>query len=139
MRRLAHLFVMAAILPGVVLPGPVAICLCAAMSCAECDGCCVQPATPKSCCAAHASSSGCPRDAKPAFAARKACVGCLHVAPEKHQTPRPQAQAHELPDFAHATFVALPPLALVAIRPATPARPTSHAPPDELRSLPLLI
>jgi hypothetical protein len=139
MRRLAHLFVILAIVPGVVLPGPVAICLCAAMSCAECDGCCVQPTPPKTCCAAHAASSGCSHDAKPGFVARKACAGCLHLAPEKHQTPRPQAQSHELPDFAHLSCGALPPLALAAITPAPLSRPTSHAPPDGLRSLPLLI
>jgi hypothetical protein len=138
MHRLAHFFVMLAIVPGVVLPGPVAICLCAAMACAECNGCCVQPTPPKTCCAAHAASN-CAHDAKPGFIARKACAGCLHLAPEKHQTPRPQAQSHQLPDFAPAAFVALPALAPVAIARAAVARPTSHAPPDELRSLPLLI
>jgi hypothetical protein len=138
MSRLANLLVMVAILPGVVLPGPVAICLCAAMSCVECDGCCVEPA-PKSCCSAHAARQDCSRETNPGFVARKACAGCLQLAPEKHQSPRPQVQSHELPDFAPDSVVAQLPVPRFAVTLAPLARATSHAPPDELRSLPLLI
>src|SRR5688572_16354452 len=138
-RRSAHLLLILAILPGVVLPGPIAICACAALSCSGCEGCCA-PAKAASCCGAHAESDAGTRENSPKLASHTECVGCLQLAPEKHQTPRPQTQGHLLPDFADATFVVeVVAAGFVLDATATMARPTSHAPPDELRSLPLLI
>jgi hypothetical protein len=139
-RRLAHLLLILAILPGVVLPGPIAICACAALSCVGCEGCCTPAATTAPCCGGHAASDETTHETSPKLASHKACVGCLQLAPEKHQTPRPQTQGHLLPDFAHETSVVeVIAAGLVLDATATMARPTSHAPPDELRSLPLLI
>lgn len=140
MRRTAHLLLILLILPGVVLPGPIAICACAAISCVDCEGCCKPPAAPKSCCAGHAAvRSEQSRDARPTVGAKKSCLGCFDLAPEKHETPRPETQGHDLPDFAHIAFGGVVALAPPSVVVAPTARPTSHAPPGDIRTLPLLI
>src|SRR4029077_11103555 len=101
MRRSLHLLLIAAILPGVLLPGPIAICLCATINCSQTVACCAETVNAKPCCARH----GAPRSTQPhgaQFQGKRTCLGCMVLAPEKHQTPRPQVQASDLPDFANA-------------------------------------
>ena len=138
MRRSLHVLLIGAILPGVLLPGPIAICLCAEINCPQSAACCAESETTKSCCSRHAG----PRSTQThgaEFQGRQTCLGCMVLAPEKHQTPRPQIQVPELPELAHAAPSFTLELAPAPTAPAPFAHATSHAPPDIPRTLPLLI
>lgn len=146
MRRAIHLLLICSILPGVVLPGQVAICLSAVIIRAPHEGCCAHKAASavlagRSCCAAHrpayADKQATPRvvigDLKP-------CRCCVVLSPEKHVTPRPEVQGNDQPDLLPAAHdVGAAEILLLPITVEIVAHPTSHAPPDWARSLPLLI
>jgi hypothetical protein len=138
MRRSLHVLLIGAILPGVLLPGPIAICLCAELSCPQAAACCAESVITNSCCARDAGPR--PTQTKGAeFHGRQTCLGCVVLAPEKHQTPRPQVQASDLPDLAHAAPSFTPELAHAPTAPAFFVHPKSHEPPGLIRTLPLLI
>jgi hypothetical protein len=143
LRRALNLLLISAILPGILLPGQTAVCLCAALSCVECHGCCApvqktsQPA--RSCCAAHqCASQSIEHDA--VFASHKNCQGCFVLAPDKQATANPEVRGKNRPEIApvvHEVLVVVEPVPSVSCEASL--RPTSHAPPGTLRSLPLLI
>jgi hypothetical protein len=138
MRRGAHILLICAILPGVLLPAQLALCVCAAIGCDGCPGAAPAASSHPAGCAARCCARHQDHD-RAMLSDRKHCRGCLVVAPAKPVTPRPEPGVHA-PDFAAPAADAL----AIVIAPAPAAHETSTParalwPPGEARSLPLLI
>jgi hypothetical protein len=140
MRRALHLFVIAAILPGVILPAQAAFCFCAAIacdlggSCCDANGSCFSApadAATTSCCETH-------QDPVPSASQSTRCRGCVVVVSHKPTSTHTHKHQVDLAPPPCAT-ASMSRLHLDDVVVAPPPRPMSHAPPDTPRNAPLLI
>ena len=138
------LLLLCALIPGVILPGRTMLCLCEAIACVDCQGCCPQAApgpAKKDCCSAHRSACCKKRlETRLALSAKKACQGCVVLTTHKPTTPRPEVQGSDPLPLAAVPFeLVRSPLDATSFSTEPLRRPTSHAPPGDTRSTPLLI
>jgi hypothetical protein len=137
MHRAVHVFLILAILPGVILPGQTTLCLGAAIAC---GGCSVQRCGSE---AAGAELRPCCRKHTPAkltLSAKRACHCCVVLTPHKQTTPKPASRSGDAMPVASLPPV-VPTIAILTAIPSRESMPraTSHAPPGAARLFPLLI
>jgi hypothetical protein len=145
MQRACCILLLIALIPQIALPRDAILCVCAAIQCHDCTGCCDRALFGQNGCGDSCASQKktcCTRCAvkAPSIDENRPCRGCVVLAAHAHEIPKPQPHGDSsIPDAlpVQETFVST--LGDVWESGGPAVRPAIHAPPDARRALPLLI